>query len=195
MLRLGRVELSGGFLLSAALLFYLDTKNLLSWAALAAGLHELGHFAAVRALGGRVARLRLTVTGGDMELDGRRSLTYGGELCAILTGPAANLLLALLAARLGERWESGYLLAGLSLSLGWFNLLPVRPLDGGRALQLILSGLLGESAAIRAVRYSSLACASALLALGGTLLRRGGGPSLLVMGVWLLACGLKEESW
>lgn len=192
MLRFGRVELSGGFLLAAALLFYLDTENLLPWAALAAGLHELGHFAAARALGGRVSCLRLTVTGGNMELDGRRSLTYAGELCAILAGPAANLVLALLAARLGERWGPGYLLAGLSLSLGWFNLLPVYPLDGGRALALILSGFLSEPLAGRCVRCCTLACTSALLALGGTLLCRGGGPTLLLMGVWLLAGGLKE---
>lgn len=192
MLRLGRVELSGGFLLGAAVLFYLDTENLLLWVALAAGLHELGHYLAARALGGRVVRLRLTVTGGNMELDGGRPLTYGGELCSILAGPAVNLILALAAARLGKWWETGYLLAGLSLSLGWFNLLPIYPLDGGRALLLILSGFLSEPAASRAARCCTLTCTAVLLATGGTLLRHGGSATLLLMGVWLLAGGLRE---
>ena len=35
MLRWGRIEVSGGFLLVAAALYYLDTQNLLPWAAAA----------------------------------------------------------------------------------------------------------------------------------------------------------------
>ena len=78
MLRLGKLECSGGFLLAAALLFYMDPGDLIPLAALAAGFHELGHWTAVRLMGGEVRVLRLTVTGGNMELDHRRPLTYGG---------------------------------------------------------------------------------------------------------------------
>lgn len=186
MLRWGRVSCSGGFLLLAAGLFYLDEAGVLPWAALAAALHELGHYAAVRLQDGRLRRLRLTVTGAEMTLDRRRDLTYAGELGAILAGPAVNLLLALAAARLGERWEPLYLLSGLSLSLGSFNLLPVYPLDGGRAFLLILSGFLPPASAERVVWCSSLALASLVLAAGTALLRQGGSPALLLMGGWLL---------
>lgn len=187
MLRWGSVECSGGFLLVAALLFYLDGENLLPWAVLAAGLHELGHYAAVRALGGRVLLLRLTASGGNMELDRRRPLTYGGELCSILAGPAVNLALALAAAQIGRQWETMYLLAGLSLSLGWFNLLPVYPLDGGRALFLILSGFLPAPLAGKVTKGCSMVLTAVLLAAGGTLLRQGDGNlTLLAMGGWLL---------
>ena len=48
MLRLGKLECSGGFLLAAALLFYMDPGDLIPLAALAAGFHELGHWTAVR---------------------------------------------------------------------------------------------------------------------------------------------------
>lgn len=187
MLRWGSVECSGGFLLAAALLFYLDGENLLPWAVLAAGLHELGHYAAVRALGGRVLLLRLTASGGNMELDRRRPLTYGGELCSILAGPAVNLVLALAAAQVGRQWETMYLLAGLSLSLGWFNLLPVYPLDGGRALFLILSGFLPAPLAGQVTKGCSMVLTAVLLAAGGTLLRQGDGNlTLLAMGGWPL---------
>ena len=75
MLRLGKLECSGGFLLAAALFFYMDPGDLIPLAALAAGFHELGHWTAVRLMGGEVRVLRLTVTGGNMELDHRRPLT------------------------------------------------------------------------------------------------------------------------
>lgn len=52
MLRLGKLECSGGFLLAAALLFYMDPGDLIPLAALAAGFHELGHWTAVRLMGG-----------------------------------------------------------------------------------------------------------------------------------------------
>lgn len=184
------VECSPGFLLLVGLLALLDEGGVLPWAAAAAGVHELGHYIAVRIQGGRVARLRLTLSGGALELDGRRPLTYAGELAAILAGPGASLLLAWWAAGLGEkRW----VLAGLSLCLGWFNLLPVWPLDGGRVLLLILSGFLPHSVAEVWIRRCSLALGAGLLAGGGSLLLRGGSPTLLLMGVWLTLCQLRGE--
>ena len=52
MLRLGKLEGSGGILLAAALLFCMDPGDLIPLAALAAGFHELGHWTAVRLMGG-----------------------------------------------------------------------------------------------------------------------------------------------
>ena len=193
MLRLGKLEGSGGVLLAAALLFYMDPGDLIPLAALAAGFHELGHWTAVRLMGGEVRVLRLTVTGGNMELDHRRPLTYGGELAAILAGPGVNLLLALLCARLGGEREALYALSGLSLALGWFNLLPIYPLDGGRALLLILSAFTTPGRARQAVWGCSVILVALLLAAGMSLLWRGGrNLTLPGMALWLL-CGLTRR--
>ena len=82
--RLGRVEVTGGFLLLTAWLNYLDRQGVVPLALLACALHELGHWAALRALGVRVRRVRLTAVGAEMEVD--RGLSYGGELLAALAG-------------------------------------------------------------------------------------------------------------
>ena len=45
-MRLGRVEVTGGFLLLTAWLNYLDRQGVVPLALLACALHELGHWAA-----------------------------------------------------------------------------------------------------------------------------------------------------
>lgn len=164
-----------------AALIYLDGQGLVLWGALACVLHECGHWAAIVLLGGRVSFLRLTAVGAEMELDPRRSLTYGREAAAALAGPAVNLLLAWLAARAG--W---YLFAGMNLCLGLLNLLPIRALDGGRALFCVLAAW-RLSAARAVTQTASVLLAGALLGLGWAAWRGWGNLTLLCTSAWLLA--------
>ena len=194
MLRWGRLEVTGGFCLAAAALFYLDTENILPWALLACALHESGHYAVTRLAGGGVAYFRLTAVGGDLGLDPARPLGYAGEMAAILAGPTVNLLCASLCARLGGGGETGLLFAGLNLALGCFNLLPIWPLDGGRLLLLILPGLIPLHWAERTVRGCSALAAGLLLTGGLRLLGDGGGNfTLLPAALWLLAGMLQRR--
>ena len=195
MLRWGRIEVSGGFLLVAAALYYLDTQNLLPWAAAACALHELGHYLVIRLFGGRVAALRLSCTGAEMALSARRPLPELGAFCAALAGPGMNLLLAACSVRLAAvgLGEDFYVFAGLNLGMACFNLLPVAPLDGGRALRslaaLLWSGALGE----RLVQLSSLAVSLALTVGGGVLVLRGrANITLLITACWLLAASVPK---
>ena len=127
----GRVEVTGGFLLLAAWLNYLDRQGIVHLALLYCALHELGHLLVLRLLGVRVRRLSITAVGAEMEID--RSLSYGGEILAALAGPLVNLALALTFCRFSRGW----VFAGLNLALCCFNLLPVGRLD---ALGLVLVG-------------------------------------------------------
>ena len=123
------MEVSGWFLLAAALLLYLDTDGLAFPIAAAFSLHELGHWAAIRILGGRVRKIRISLAGAELVLDRSRGLSYGRELLCTLAGPGTNFLLAALFARWGcPLW------AGINWVTGCFQLLPVLPLDGGRGL-------------------------------------------------------------
>ena len=74
-----RVRCGPGFLLLLALLALMDGgEAVLPWAALAAAVHELGHYAAVRLQGGAVKELHLSLSGGALVLDRRRPLSYAG---------------------------------------------------------------------------------------------------------------------
>lgn len=182
--------MSPGFLVLLGLLYYLDEDlGLLGWALAACALHELGHVAAVSLLGGGVKELHLTAVGAELTLDRARLLSYGQEVLAVLAGPCASLLTAVLAAAAGQ-----FLLAGLSLGQGLFNLLPVLPLDGGRALLLLASRRGGEGAQ-RALCGLSAVLSGLLLGGGLILLRVFGNPALLVTAGWLTAGQLKTAKY
>ena len=138
----GKVEVSWGFpaLFLAAL--WIGAGEVVPLVMLAAVCHELGHLAALRLMGARVERLRLTAFGAELKAD-TRFLPYGREILCTLAGPAVNLLLALLLARV----SGDYLLAGANLIQGCFNLLPLPELDGGRVLYLLVSWLTDPAAA------------------------------------------------
>lgn len=189
MLRWKRVEITGGFLLLAAVLYYLDDQGVFLWAVLASALHELGHLAAIYGLGGRVARLRLSVAGAEMTLSSSRTLGPGAQFLAAISGPVTNLAVASLSSGLGGRLgEGAYLFAGLNLGLAAFNLLPVEQLDGGQLLYLAAALFLPPCAAERVTRVVSVLTA-ALLLVGGTALLwvTGANFTLLVTASWLAA--------
>lgn len=185
-LRPRRVEITGGFLLLAAWLNYLDRQGIVPLALLSCALHELGHLLVLRLLGVRVRRLSITAVGAEMETD--RPLSYGGEILAALAGPLVNLVLALTFCRFSRGW----VFAGLNLVLCCFNLLPVGRLDGGRVLRCVLAWLLGPEAAWRAGWWLDRLLAGALAALGLVLVGAGAGPTLLLTAAWLCSNLLRE---
>ena len=130
---LRRIRIDYGFyIFAAALLLIIPIRWILA-AFLAALAHELGHYLAVRLLGGEISGGEITWRGARMEMF---PMSPGRELLCILAGPAASFLLLCLA-RVFPR------VAICGLIQGSYNMLPIAPLDGGRALHCLLS-LLGK---------------------------------------------------
>lgn len=112
------------FILWAMLLLTLPLNWLLA-AILGAVWHELCHALAVLLCGGRI--LSMTVEPGGIRMD-TGPLSRGKSVLCSLAGPLGSLLLLPLAP-----WFPRLALCGLGQ--GTFNLLPIYPLDGGRALE------------------------------------------------------------
>lgn len=170
------MSVSGGFWI---LLGWFLLGN--GWAPLAAvlsaaGLHEAGHYLVLRLLGAQVRSVHVGVLGMKMEVVPGR-LSYGGELAAVLAGPAVNLLCGTVLAAAGERWLAA---AGAHLALAMFNLLPIRPLDGGRALTIGAVWLAGPERGERAARWVSCCFGAVLAAVLAALMWVSGGS------LWLL---------
>lgn len=172
------IRVSAGALLAAAALLFFCEGRVLAALLLAAAVHEAGHLAALRALGGRLAGFRADACGAVLEPAG--ALTPAGEILCAAAGPLAGAAGALALSALGRAGAGDVLTlaAGMSLGLSLFNLLPVLPLDGGR----ILCAAAGEGPA----RRVGLAVSVCLLAAGLALAARGRGLGLFLPGAWLL---------
>lgn len=95
---------------------------------IAALIHELGHYLAVRCFGKRIHCITVGVSGALLET---RDLAPWQEFVCILAGPIAGLTPLMV-----RRIFPAVALCGLLQSL--FNLLPIYPLDGGRMLNCLL---------------------------------------------------------
>jgi Zn-dependent protease len=156
-----------------------------------AALHEAGHLLAMALCGVRPSRICLTAAGVRIERPPALTLTFAQEIAIASAGPAVSLLLAGLFALL-QRVIPCPLPPDpclLNLGFGLFNLLPVRQLDGGRALYFLLCKRFSERAASRAILAASLLCLFAA-AVGAALvcLRQGISLPLLVAVAYLAAC-------
>lgn len=103
-------------------------------------LHELGHSAVALALGIPIRRITLFVFGGVAEIT-REPDTAAKEYLVSVAGPLVSLTLGgigIVATEVTSGPGAGVLfgyLAFINLLLGFFNLLPGLPLDGGRVLR------------------------------------------------------------
>lgn len=183
--RSGYLQVSPGFCLLVTWFGAVNGWYLLVVVLGAALIHELGHWAVLRLLGAEIHEVRVSILGAAMKIDSTR-LTYGRELAATLAGPAANFLAALVLTTLKEE-----MVAGAHLALGIFNLLPIRPLDGGRAMYLTATWIFGPEAGERLTRRASILTAGGVVILLMWLMGATEGS------LWLTpaAVGLMTAAW
>ncbi|MEG1971788.1 MAG: hypothetical protein RR315_01420 [Oscillospiraceae bacterium] len=106
---------------------------------LAAAIHEGGHLAALKFLGGEIREVKIGLMGIGMKAINHGIRNLREEILLNLAGPLAGLWGGILAYMLHFK-EFG----DLSLCISLFNLLPIRGLDGGAALNEALENRYGE---------------------------------------------------
>ena len=167
----------GAVVLLAGLYFLLPLR----WCVrlvLAVTVHELGHVAALMLCGAEIYGLRMEACGLALRCASPEGAVR--TIAAALAGPAAGVGLFYILRGVG--YPEG---ADLSLLYACVNLLPVLPLDGGRALQAAAAAWMGERTAERLLDVLGLVLPVVLMAFGVVLFARGMGLALGVFGAWL----------
>ena len=159
-------------------------------------IHELGHALTAKRYGLTGLSITLHGFGGFATSSGNRSPRQA--LTISLAGPGATFALGLLCLLVGwrsmeasvfgsEAFRQAFLVHTLgrtNILLGFLNLIPVLPWDGGQALQAVLAHRMPEFKAMRVAAHVGLAVASLLLVYG---IFEGGFFGLFAL-VGLLTC-------
>lgn len=175
-----RWDISAGAILLFALMYFFDAIGVVTAMLPAALIHELGHVAALRLCHCRLTRVSIGLTGA--ELDYAPQTEGWRRLVCLLSGPIAGLLYAFAACSVGTRFLN--MSGTVSILLSAFNLLPILPLDGGRAIAAALTERQAQGISLSA---------ALLLTAGGVLLAvRYTSFTLFVMGMWLSAVNIRS---
>ena len=157
------------------MLVFLLRPEELAALAVAVIAHELGHLLALLLFGVRLEEVSFAATGPVLYCAFPDSGAAGA--LAALSGPIAGALFFL---AFRGCWA---LAAEMSFVLTAVNLLPVLPLDGGRALSAVLRHSPARASLMRSVRFAVLA---ALALFGTACLAAGWGCAPLLLALWLL---------
>lgn len=168
----GRLQFSAAACIWMAFLLLILPLRWLAAAIIAAVFHELCHLGAIYLCGGQVRRLFIEGHGARIEIP---EMSRGKELLCALAGPAGGFVLMFFG-----RWLPRIALCAGMQSI--YNLLPLYPLDGGRALRcltaLLLSPKLAESVCVWTERLT-VGCIFFLAAYGSVAWGLGLFPMIL----------------
>ena len=148
-------------------------------------VHEAGHLLAILLSGEQVDGIRITPFG-LIILRRHKICSYERDVGILLAGPFANLLIGLLFFRHPIPGLAAFSASCLSFFL--INVLPVRSLDGGRALEALLNRYFPDFPTERFLKYLSFTVLGLLWLLSIYLLLSNlGGFSLFLFCFWLFA--------
>ncbi len=163
-------------------------------------IHETFHVITAKYYGISVTSVELMPFGGVARMESIAHVEPSTEIIIALAGPWVNFMLILCALLLEYfglvPFERLQFFINVNLMLGFFNLYPALPLDGGRILRAILSTRIGTKAAnsicITIGRATSIALAILYfyLLIGHTI----NNPSMLLIGIFMFVSAGKQQT-
>ena len=150
-----RLTITPGVWVLGAVMLLILPLNWLFAAATAGFFHELCHYCALRLCGIPVFQVQISGSGAKMDT---APMTLRQEFFCALAGPLGGLFLLLFLWKVPR-------LAICAGAQSLFNLLPLYPLDGGRALSCILRHFWPEKAATL-LKWTARLCLGGIIFLG-----------------------------
>ena len=189
-----RIKLSFLFFWFFALLLFIDKSGFVLMGFIAASIHELGHLLAFVLLNDLPTELSFEVAGIKM-VRSQKIIPAWKSLVQLLAGSSLNFIFFFILLFSLHSVNRISVFATCHFMLGVFNLLPIRALDGGKIIQLLLDKIFSP-------RISVLVCT--MISWGTLVLLIGiclyfffvgtGNLSLFSICIWMGIVCCKKES-
>lgn len=181
---MSRYKLSPLFIIFLVAFVLIDGSFLALLTAVFSLWHEAWHIIALRIVGAKIKKLSATGIGINLSTT---ALGYKDELFVTIAGPIASLIMFFCFLPLFFKNEYTMFCAFSNLIIFIINILPVYPLDGGRALYLFFSMKLLPNTAAIITKCISLIFLLPLFVLSVIILiKTGYNLSLMIISVYLL---------
>lgn len=152
-------------------------------------IHEWAHWLAIRSFGYRVTELALTPFGGQLKVDPLFEINPEAEWFIAVSGPLINWLMVAGVSYLHWLGIDNIFLNSwqrYNFLIGFINLIPALPLDGGRILHAWLTRHLGLALAAYWAKMLSALCAISFVGLSLVkITHRQGGLFYLLIGLFI----------
>lgn len=165
---------------------------------LALSVHELAHILTAKSFGYTIASIEILPFGGIIDIEQLEDSTSDLDILIILAGPMANFVTAIFLMFLVSNkffsFDVCKQFINRQLYLGFFNLLPALPLDGGRIFVLWLRQKVSFISAVKIAARTGRIIAFILTVVGivGCLLKKFF-IDFVIIGVFLFLESKKEE--
>lgn len=156
------------------LAFIVDTSGVSAWALAFSAMHECGHIFAMAFLDKHPSNVSLGLYGLKIVTNEGIRRRYWQDTVIALAGPFVNIALAvmMMVCDFIFHIEELRIPSAVNFAIGAFNLLPIDPLDGGRALYALLCTPFGQNRAEKMVRVVSFCTIIPIAAFGFFILFR-----------------------
>lgn len=185
-------QISVPFAVMFAFLLVTDKTGLMSASLLAVVLHEMGHLVWMKKC--RTAPKSVKMSLGGVLMIGSAFCTAKESISIALAGPIVNFLFTVVFYSLGVYFDNVLLAAFgvVQFLVGAINLLPVKGLDGGTVLTVLLEKYCKRNVVL-IVKLVSFFVSVAILVLGiAVAVKNTSNPSLLLLGIYLIILNISR---
>lgn len=184
------MQISNGFWCILALFIYLQGLKTTFFLIASCLIHEFGHIVMMYLLGLKISSITISHKGFKIVCQGLPYLSNLKQILVFLCGPLVNLILYYITqkiALIGFHSYDLFTLSAINFFLMCFNLLPMKLLDGGQILSLILSSIIKNvKTHFFIMNFISLFTKISLLILGAIFLIKNHNFSLILIAIFLL---------
>ncbi len=194
-LDLGKTELkiNVSFAAAVTLMLILDVSGFCAVALFCCAVHEAGHIICLLIMGEKPKLVELSFYGVRLERAVMSANAGAWEPLVYASGPAANFMLSAVFFLLSNKYPGLHGAAVTSLSIGIFNLIPCRPLDGGNLLSALMCRFTDEKTANGICFAAKLLTVIPMCIAGVVMLVRSGNFTLIGVTVYLVSVDIFDK--